>query len=104
MRGDDEALAALEVAQGGYVGERLFGEQVADALGLVFTDFEGEEALEQGGMGFGGDVFDERTDEGETIGAAIEGEVRIALDFSGEGWDFAGGDVGKVSNDELEGF
>lgn len=104
MRGDDEALAALEVAQGGYVGEVFFREQVADAFRLIFADFEGEEALKQGRCGLGSDVFDEGADEGEAVGAAIESEVRVALDFSGEGLDFVGRDVGKVGDDEVEGF
>ena len=104
MRGDDEALAALEVAQRGYVGEVFFGEQVADLFGLVFTDFEGEETLQQGRRVSGDDVVDELADQVEAIGAAIEGEMRIALDLARERWDFAGGDIGEVGDDELKGL
>ncbi len=98
--GEEDAEVAGGVFGGADVAVGLFLEEACDGGALVGVDLEEEPAF---GGEEGDGEGDEAGDEGETFGAAAEGEVRLVeADVGVEAIHLFVGDVGEVGGDHVE--
>src|ERR1051325_11386699 len=97
---DQDSWAWSVIVLDGFDNPVLLEDNLAERLGLAVAKFEHDFSA---GVEEGASLGGEAAEKVQTVGAAIERRERVVgADFGLERFDFRGGDVGRVADDEVQ--